>query len=66
MHPFAGFLRLIGEAIAEKLLEEQKKASRVSKEPGTALGPTERPSLQEKGKEEASRRNEETHPPPPV
>lgn len=53
-HPFAGFLRLLAEAIADKILEEQKGVSRVSKKLGTAPEPTNPASVQEKGKEEPS------------
>ncbi|MBZ0135997.1 MAG: hypothetical protein K8I27_06450 [Planctomycetes bacterium] len=52
-HPFAGFLRLIAEAIAGKILEEQKGGFLVQESIGAASGPPQTPSVQGKGKEEA-------------
>ncbi|MBZ0137412.1 MAG: hypothetical protein K8I27_13680 [Planctomycetes bacterium] len=52
-HPFAGFLRLIAEAIADKILEEQKWVFLARENDGAASGPPQASSVQGRGKEEA-------------
>ena len=65
-HRFAGILRLLAEAIADRIIEDEKRASLGLGEHETAQEPTEPPSVQEKGKEDASLDGEDPRPPPPV
>ena len=61
-HPFAGILRLLAEAIADKIMADEKGASRGLGKHETALEPSEPLSVQGKGKEEASAASEEPRP----
>lgn len=61
LHPFAGILRLLAEAIADKILKEREGVFLVSEDPARSPGAARPASVQEKGNEESSGNNAEPH-----